>query len=61
MSQSLTVAEVKRIPDQLRHATIKNECRSCDCLQGLITQLELDTGEDVSCMTDPFKAARAQL
>ena len=60
MSQSVTATEAKRVLEQLAQAITRDECRSCDCLQGLITQIELDAAQDISLLTAPFKTPRAQ-
>jgi hypothetical protein len=33
----------------------RKECRTCDCLQGFLTQLEIDAQEDISDITEPLK------
>ncbi len=61
MARGPTAENVKAVLDKLKQAVTREECRSCDCLQGLITQLELDAGEDVSHLTTPLKVDRDKL
>jgi len=37
------------------------ECRTCDCFQGFITQVELDAETDISAMTNPLKVESAKM
>ena len=61
MEQRLTAEEVKAILTRLKESIIKEECWSCDCLQGLITQLELDAAEDVTHITAPLVVPREKM
>lgn len=54
MERGLTTEEVKVILAKLKESVEKEECWSCDCLQGLVTQVELDAAEDVKHLTAPF-------
>ncbi len=54
MERDLTAKEVKALLVRLKESVEKEECWSCDCLQGLITQIELDATEDVTHLTAPF-------
>jgi hypothetical protein len=45
---------------RLRGLTVKEECRSCDCLQGYLTQLELDYPEATD-LIEPLKVPREKL
>jgi hypothetical protein len=46
--------------ERLRGLTVKEECRTCDCLQGYLTQLDLDCPEAADLIT-PLKVPRAKL
>ncbi len=61
MEQSLTAKEVKALLARLKESIEKEECSSCDCLQGLITQIELDATEDVTHLTAPFVVPREKM
>ncbi len=51
LSRNEVAAVVKRLREAVRH----KQCWTCDCLQGLLTQLEIDAEEDVSDIVDPLK------
>jgi len=55
VGRGLTADEVKTFVDRLKELVDKDECRTCHCLQGLLTQLELDAAEDVMQLTEPLK------
>lgn len=57
----LSREEVAAIIETLRKAVRHEPCWSCDCLQGLLTQLELDAAEDVSGLTGPLKVDRGRM
>ena len=38
-----------------------DECRTCECLQGFLTQLHLDADENVGALIRPRLAARGQV
>ena len=48
MGQQVTVEEARRIVDDLRNRIPREECWTCDCLQGLLTQLDIDGNPDVA-------------
>ena len=49
------------IIDRLRRQVRHDPCWTCDCLQGFLTQLELDADQDVSDLTDELKIDREQM
>jgi hypothetical protein len=57
LSREETVDWIEKLRDQIIH----NHCWSCDCLQGLLVQLELDCDEDVSDLTGPLKISRDRM
>lgn len=59
--RKLTREGVKCRLEELRASVRHDECWTCDCLQGFITQLELDACEDVSDLTDALKVPRSKL
>lgn len=61
MARRLTRDDVQRLLAQLEESITRPECRTCDCLQGYLTQLELDADDDVSDLTVPLKVARDRL
>ena len=58
---ALTREQVARTLDRLTKSVVKDACWTCDCFQGLVTQLELDAAEDVSALTGPLKAAHEDM
>jgi hypothetical protein len=61
MADELTRAEVKQRVEDLIADIEKDACRTCDCFQGFLTQLELDATEDVSDILEPLKVDREQM
>ncbi|MFO7870620.1 MAG: hypothetical protein R6V03_04215 [Kiritimatiellia bacterium] len=53
--------KVKRILDEMFARLPREECRTCDCLQGFITQLQLDAAEDISDLTAPMKPPESRM
>lgn len=39
----------------------RQECRTCDCLQGFLTQIELDTDKKTARLIDSFKVDRERM
>jgi hypothetical protein len=58
---SLTRNQVAGMIEELRGRVRHEPCWTCDCLQGFLTQLELDAEEDVSDLTGPLKIDRGQM
>lgn len=40
---------------------IRDECRDCECLQGVLVQIEIDAADNVSDITGPLKVSPAQM
>ena len=55
MSEKLSRAKVPLHLRTLKSRARRNECRTCDCFQGLLTQLEIDAEEDVTDLTAILK------
>ncbi|MDY7010821.1 MAG: hypothetical protein SVV80_08730 [Planctomycetota bacterium] len=51
----LSRKDVIDIVKRLREAIRYKQCLTYDCLQGLLTQLEIDAQEDVSDIIEPLK------
>jgi hypothetical protein len=60
MSKPLTLIEAKAYLDRLKTSVAKKECWSCDCMQGLLTQLELDCPQATE-LVDPLKVPARQM
>ncbi|MFX1298529.1 MAG: hypothetical protein ACFFD2_27185 [Promethearchaeota archaeon] len=54
MDQKFSFNDVKNILENLNKSILRPECWFCDCFQGFITQIELDSDGDVSGLTDPL-------
>jgi hypothetical protein len=61
MGRKLTAADVVKLLGDLQASVDKDECWSCECLQGYLIQLEMDASEDVTALTSPFKVARSEM
>jgi hypothetical protein len=54
-------SDVQKLVDETLRSMPHEECRTCDCFLGFITQLELDAQEDVSTIANPLKVPRGQM
>jgi hypothetical protein len=54
----LTRDNVRRLLEDLERHVPRDECRSCDCLQGFLKQLELNAAEDVRDLLAPHVVPR---
>ena len=61
MKKPLTLPAVERLVQDTAANFPHEECRTCDCFHGFLTQLVLDVGEDVSPVIDQFKIDRDQM
>jgi hypothetical protein len=57
----VTSYEVRAILEALRAAIERDECWTCDCMQGFLTQLELDAEQGVKALLMPLKVSRSQM
>ena len=53
--------DVKMLLQGLQASVPRAECWSCDCLQGLVVQLELDARDDVAYLTHPLRVLRSEM
>ena len=53
--------QARELIKELEGSVARPECLTCDCFQGLLTQLELDCPEDISDLTDYLKPPREQM
>ncbi len=58
---SLTRDDVKQLLQEHQASVDKEECWTCDCFLGFLTQLEIDAEEDVSDLLDPLKKPREKV
>lgn len=61
MADKLSRQEVRDLIEKLESSMIRDECRDCECLQGLLVQIEIDAPEDVTVITGPLKVLPAQM
>ncbi len=59
--ERLSKEEVAGLLAQLQQASSRDECWSCECLQGFIAQLELDAAEGGKAMLEKDKVDPSQL
>lgn len=52
---NLNKDNVRALVQELENGVVRPECLTCDCFQGLLTQLELDCLEDISDMIGRLK------
>lgn len=53
--KNLSRSEAQQIVEEIKNSIAHPECLTCDCFQGLLTQLELDCQEDISDLTHSLK------
>jgi len=58
---SLSRNQVQEILKELENSAVRPECLTCDCFQGLLTQLELDCPEDISDLTGRLKTSAEKM
>jgi hypothetical protein len=54
----------REVAERVREATSslpRDECRTCDCFQGFLVQLELDFGEDVADIVSAWRIGRESM
>lgn len=61
MEKTLTRQDVADRVAAVVEGLSRDECKTCDCFQGYLTQLELDAAEDVSDITAPWKVGRDKM
>ena len=47
IEKQITKNEIKIHLEDLKQSAIKSECSTCECYQGFIAQLEVDTSENI--------------
>lgn len=57
----LPLDEVKVLLERLEQVATREACWSCECLQGFITQLELDATEDVRSLLQTYEVREEHL
>ncbi len=61
MTRLLSVNDVQALLAPLRRAQARPECRSCDCLQGFLVQLEMDAEPAAAALIAPLKVASREM
>ena len=61
MNRPLTGKDVEALLAVLRKAVLRTECWPCDCLQGFLTQLELDAEPAAAALIESRKVPSAQM
>ena len=50
-----------KIINELESRISKKECLTCECFQGLVTQLELDSSENIYDLTEHLKVTNEKM
>ncbi|MHC4503573.1 MAG: hypothetical protein ACYTFI_09730 [Planctomycetota bacterium] len=61
MSRASAMGLDARLFDKLRRSLDEERCRTCDCLQGALAQMELDGGEGMAARVEPHKVGRDRM
>lgn len=59
--KSLTAGQVRKLLGQLELAATREACWSCECLQGYITQLELDASDEAKPLLETYEVRPERL
>ena len=54
----LSAYEIRALLDRLKTTVVRPECWSCDCLQGFLTQIEMDADDVAARLITPLKVGR---
>lgn len=57
----LTAGQVRKLLGQLELAATREACWSCECLQGFITQVELDAVEEGKLLLETYEVRPERL
>ena len=57
----MLLVEAQGLIGQLEQAAEREACWSCECLQGLITQLQLDASEEVKLLLQTYEVRKEHL
>jgi len=61
MNATLTIEDINTTLQELEASLAHGECRTCECLQGFLTQLHLNADEDAGALLRPWLAARGEV
>ena len=61
MSDQLSIKSIEAMLLALRRSVRREECFTCDCLQGFLTQLEIDAEPAAAELVEPLKAPATQM
>ena len=61
IEKQITKNEVKTLLERHIQSAIKIDCWSCECFQGFIAQLEVDSAQDINDLVDLFKSTNDKL
>jgi len=56
IEKQITIDEVKILLERLIQSAVKSECWSCECFQGFISKLEVDSSRDIYNFVELFKS-----
>ena len=57
----LSLGEARLLLDRLEQAATLEACWRCECLQGFITQLELDAASDVKSLLQQYEVRKERV
>jgi hypothetical protein len=59
--EKLTRKETASLLARLDHPAVRDECRTCECLQGFIAQLRLDAVAEAGPLLDAYRVDATQV
>jgi len=61
MTKELSKAEMAKLLAELKESAPLKECLTCECFQGYISQLEVDSPCDISDLIESFQVDEKEL
>jgi hypothetical protein len=61
MKTHVTPDTIQQLLEKLHRHIPQETCWTCECLQGFLTQLEVDAGEESAALVGPYKVERAAI
>jgi len=61
MPKQISNDEAKNLVETIKTSMIRHECRDCECLQGVLVQIEINAEKDVTDWAGQLKVPPARM